>query len=279
MKKKIISILSLICISTVFGSVCSGDLYTYLNKELKRVSNNKYSLTFTIFRDKYYINGDKYIEVPKLSNGLYLYYTKNSQYPHLSYLDNRENNDKRYKGLPIPFVKEIFIYDDRIVLYNESMNVIYFDNNQITKIVTEEKNRDILIDKKVLQHIKIKPVIWVDNNLIQNTEQFWGINDNEFSKKYKTEVTPKLTAITKVGIQKVYEKNKPKYYLLGETPYSYFRFDIMNGEVEYLDEESYFKSLDLSFRHGHTYFISGPYEYLTRKKLEGLTKEEVFEYQ
>jgi hypothetical protein len=208
------------------------------NRHLKKISNKEYSIDLSYFCDRFYYSSrnsssptDYYIELPKLTGGLFFQYSKSGNkfnpFPILKYLEPNKLN-LRLAGIPI---KEAYIYDDFIVIQSateEQFIQIFFSSPLIFDTIKSPSN-DYKIKYTFHENI-------FQNNLNNGT---WGVrllqkrnkNHNSYSKW-----TTLLRGIISAGI--VYINSEP--FIAGETIYCPFSFSLISEELLFYKDTNEF---------------------------------------
>jgi len=264
------------CIMVIFFfSSCSEyNEISNMNSEIKRISKNRFELADSLIEDSYYINGQYFFNVPRLSNGMYLYYWDNSAYPYLQFLDNREGLAGRYDSrLPIENIKEILIYDDCFLAINEKRNAISFNNGSYE---LDKSDKATCNNRNLTRHIVFTPVVW-NRDLIHNVAvHYLGIEDKNITAGDETNATRIISGITKIAMAGYYkggyyeEGEVKKKILIGSNLYSYFMLDLLSGDYKWLSEDDYYKLLNLIRLNRSITFLDVSYDYLIYKDIKNL---------
>ncbi|UTC53323.1 hypothetical protein ABH09_01175 [Treponema sp. OMZ 803] len=200
---------------------------TAIERELYKLSYGRYEIAGGGMVDRYYTDyKGNTITMPLLPCGLFLYFSDNEELPILDY-------QKRIEDVgfyPMHNVQKVMIYQKGLVVLNDA-DKIYEISLMNPWDYTEKEN----ISDSDKEH-SIKEYHFINNgkkykNIYAHT---FGLQDNDKNKKYKVSYsTPIINGITKIGLCS-------HRYLVGETIYSFFAFDIKNQEITYFfDEEEY----------------------------------------
>ena len=198
-----------------------------IDKELYKLSYGRYEIAGGGMVDRYYTDyKGNTITMPLLPCGLFLYFSNHEELPILDY-------QKRIEDVgfyPMHNVQKVMICQKRLIVLND-IGKIYEISLMNPWYYTEKDNISDLDKKK---SIKVYNFIKNGKKYKNTYAHTFGLQDNDKNKKYKVAYsTPIINGITKIGLCS-------HRYLVGETIYSFFAFDIKNQEITYFfDEEEY----------------------------------------
>jgi hypothetical protein len=244
-----------------------------MNKEVRKISRDRFELDSSMIEDRYYVNGQYYFDVPRLTHGMYISYKgPNDAYPSLDFLDNREGlkDEGQDERLPIAGVKEILIYDDCFLAVNETRNAIMFNNGSYEINQTDRAECGEGAPKR---HIVFNPIVW-DRDFLHNlTERYIGINDHNITGNDETNGTRIISGITRIALVSYYENRSKRNVLIGSTLYSYFVLDLLKGDYRWLSPDEYYDLLKrMNVAHGNITFLDVSFDYLVYEETHGRKK-------
>ena len=122
--------------------------------------------------------------------------------------------------------------------------------------------------KSETKYLEFNPVEWHSDFIHNFHNMYFGIDDRNLPL-YQPGSTPKMTCITNISIFFLHDDSRERhYYLIGETEYAYFIFDVSTGVVKYLNHDEFLKTLNYAHKkYGGPQFVSSPGFYLNVKNM------------
>ena len=238
----------------IFLSVGCHRPSSAMERNIYRLSYGRYEISEGGMIDKYYTN-DKgsEMEIPLLPCGLFLYFDDDDELPILDY-------QKRIEDIgfyPKHNIRKLMIYQERLIVL-DGVGKIY----EISLINPwEHTEKESISDSDKENSINIYNFINGKKKYKNTFAHTYGLQDNEINRKYGVSYsTPIINGITKIGVC-------GSRYLLGETIYSFFVFDIKDQKITYFfDEEEYKHFCYIHFESGGIEMLISLYCYKRGRK-------------
>lgn len=275
---KLRSLLPMLAALLLFVSCGQETLTDLVNSQLAEISDGKYRLEVSGCNADYYVDGGYYFDLPKLDDGLYLYYegTK-SPFPSLNFVDNREDG-LSIDGLPVRDVRNVVFRQDGLFVATGLNEYFIRINDRGLPVVSAIKNNN---GKNAAGgKIEFNPVEWSGSATGNYRNSYISMADTSV-KDYQAGQSPRINCIKTFALYSSYEdvgkRRVRTHYLTGETVYSYFIFNIDSGYIRYVGKNKFFANLIEAHKDGRIYFVNSDDFYLRENELKGLRYKEHYQ--
>lgn len=270
----------LICLVVPLLISCNKDTnLARIGAKLADISHGRYQLESIGCVADYYVNGQHYFNVPKIGKGMYVYYKDSkSQFPTINFVDNREGI-LAIDRLPIKDVRSIHFQDEALFVISEGEAYhIIMDDEGLP--VVKRIRKDRFAKEHFTKNIRFLPVIWSKDFMHSYRNTFLALADTGM-ENYSVGATPRINCIKTFALYYSYKdvggKRVRVNYFSGETAYSYFIFNIDNGQMRYVDKDQYIENLMEAHLSKNVYLINSADYYLREHALKGLRYEQHYE--